>query len=87
MIKISYMDSEQVLIEIQIDGIIQQMRTLSDEAIAILYGDGLLCTEYICDMRGIFGNIFNFVCLLTRARQVTDAWHQEARTVAYVITT
>ena len=44
------MDSEQVLIEIQIDRIIQQMRTLSDEAIAILYDDDLLCSEYIDDL-------------------------------------
>ena len=44
------MDSEQVLIEMQIDRIIQQMRILSDEAIAILYGDGLLCTEYIDEL-------------------------------------
>ena len=44
------MDSEQVLIEIQIDRIIQQMRTLSNEAIAILYDNGLLCTEYIDEL-------------------------------------
>ena len=44
------MDSEQVLVEIQIDRIIQQMRTLSDEAIAILYDDGLLCSEYIDEL-------------------------------------
>ena len=44
------MDSEQVLIEIQIEKIIQQMRTLSDEAIAILYDDDLLCTEYIDEL-------------------------------------
>ena len=44
------MDSEQVFIEIQIDSIIQQMRTLSDEAIAILYDDDLLCTEYIDEL-------------------------------------
>ena len=44
------MDSEQVLIEIQIDRIIQQMRILSDEAIAILYDDGLLCSEYIDEL-------------------------------------
>ena len=44
------MDSEQVLIEMQIDRIIQQMRTLSDEAIVILYDDGLLCTEYIDEL-------------------------------------
>ena len=34
--KIYYMDSEQVPVELQIDKIIQQLRTLSDEAIAIL---------------------------------------------------
>ena len=44
------MDSEQVFIEVQIDRIIEQMRTLSDEAIAILYDDGLLCTEYIDEL-------------------------------------
>ena len=44
------MDSEQVLREIQIDSIIQQMRTLSDEAIAILYDDDLLCIEYIDEL-------------------------------------
>ena len=44
------MDSEQVLIEIQIDRIIQQMRTLSEEAINILYDDDLLCTEYIDEL-------------------------------------
>ena len=41
------MDSEQVLVEMQIDRIIQQMKILSDEAIAILYDDGLLCSAYI----------------------------------------
>ena len=44
------MDSEQVPIEIQIEKIIQQMRTLSDEAIDILYDDDLLCTEYIDEL-------------------------------------
>ena len=41
----------------------------------------------MCDMRGISGNIFRFMCLLMRACQVIDVPHQEARTVAYVIMT
>ena len=41
------MDSKQVPVELQIDSTIQQLRTLSDEAIAILYEDGLLSSEYI----------------------------------------
>ena len=44
------MDSEQVPLELQIDRIIQQLRVLSDEAIAILYEDGLLCSEYIDEL-------------------------------------
>ena len=44
------MDSEQVHIERQVDRIIQRMKILSDEAIAILYDDGLLCTEYIDEL-------------------------------------
>ena len=44
------MDSERVLIEIQIDNIIQQLRTLTDEAIAILYEDGLLSSKYINEL-------------------------------------
>ena len=44
------MDSERVLIEIQINNIIQQLRTLSDEAIAILYEDGLLSSKYINEL-------------------------------------
>ena len=41
------MDSEKVPIEIQINNIIQQLRILSDEAIAILYEDGLVSSKYI----------------------------------------
>ena len=41
------MDSEQVPLELQIDRIIQQLRVLSDEAIAILYEDGLLSSKYM----------------------------------------
>ena len=41
------MDSKQVPVDLQIDSTIQQLRSLSDEAIAILYEDGLLCSEYI----------------------------------------
>ena len=44
------MDSEKVPIEIQIDNIIQQLRILSDEAIAILYEDGLLSSKYIDEL-------------------------------------
>ena len=44
------MDPKQVPVELQIDSTIQQMRTLSDEAIAILYEDGLLCSEYIDEL-------------------------------------
>ena len=44
------MDSKQVPVELQINKIIQQLRTLSDEAIAILYEDGLLCSEYIDEL-------------------------------------
>ena len=42
---------------------------------------------YICDIRGIYGSTFACTRLPTRARQVTDVWHREARTIAYVITT
>ena len=44
------MDSEQILIETQINRIIQQMRSLSDEAIDILYNDDLLYIEYIDEL-------------------------------------
>ena len=44
------MDSERVLIEIQINNIIQQLRTLSDEAIAILYEHSLLSSKYIDEL-------------------------------------
>ena len=44
------MDSKQVPVELQIETIIQQLRSLSDEAIAILYEDGLLCSEYIDEL-------------------------------------
>ena len=44
------MDSERVLIKIQIDNIIQQLRSLTDEAIAILYEDGLLSSKYINEL-------------------------------------
>ena len=44
------MDPKQVPVELQIDRTIQQLRTLSDEAIAILYEDGLLCSEYIDEL-------------------------------------
>ena len=47
LIEIYCIDSEKVPVELQIDNIIQQLRTLSDEAIAILYEDGLLSSEYI----------------------------------------
>ena len=33
-------------------------------------------------MQGIFSSILGCVRLLMRMRPVTDAWHQEARTVA-----
>ena len=44
------MDSEKVPMELQIDRIIQQLRDLSNEAIAILYEDGLLSFEYIDEL-------------------------------------
>ena len=44
------MDPKQVPVELQIDRTIQQLRVLSDEAIAILYEDGLLCSEYIDEL-------------------------------------
>ena len=44
------MDSEQVPLELQIDGIIHQLGVLSDEAIAILYEDGLLSSKYIDEL-------------------------------------
>ena len=59
----------------------------------LFHSDGHLCFLsyrqflYICDIRGIFGNIFKCAHLLMCTHQVTDAWHQEARTVAYVIMT
>ena len=55
------------------------------QVITILdFNKSLIC---ICDMRGIFRNIFRCVHLLMHAHRVTDAWHQEAHMVAYVITT
>ena len=53
------MDSERVLIEIQIDNIIQQVRTLTDEAIAILYEDGLLSSKYINELAFKSTGVFN----------------------------
>ena len=44
------MDPKQIPIELQIDRIIQQLRSLSDEAIAILYENGLLSSEYIDEL-------------------------------------
>ena len=44
------MDSERLFIETQINDIIQQLRTLTDEAIAILYEDGLLSSKYINEL-------------------------------------
>ena len=44
------MDSKQVPVELQIDKTIQQLRVLSDEPIAILYEDCLLCSEYIDEL-------------------------------------
>ena len=44
------MDPKQIPVELQIDNIIQQLKTLSDEAIAILYEDGLLSSEYIDEL-------------------------------------
>ena len=41
----------------------------------------------MCDIWGTFGNNFTCVRLPMRTRQVTDTWHREARTAAYVITT
>ena len=42
----------------------------------------------VCVTYGVFLVIFlKCVHLLMRTHQVTDAWHQEMRTVAYVITT
>ena len=43
--------------------------------------------RYICDMRGIFRNIFKCMNLLMRTRQVTDAPRQGSCTVAYIIMT
>ena len=42
---------------------------------------------YMCDIWGIYGSIFTCARLPTCTCQVTDTWHQEAHTVAYVITT
>ena len=39
------MNLKQIPIELQIDRTIKQLRTLSDEAIAILYEDGLLSSN------------------------------------------
>ena len=44
------MDPKQIPVELQIDNIIQQLKTLSDEAIAILYEDSLLSSEYIDEL-------------------------------------
>ena len=59
------MDSKQIPVELQIDSTIQQLRSLSDEAIAILYEDGLLCSEYIDELafkeyKSIYKRIKNF---------------------------
>ena len=44
------MDSRQVSLELQIETTIQQLRTLSDEVIAILYEGGLLSSKYIDEL-------------------------------------
>lgn len=41
------MNSEQVPLEIQIDRIIHQLKAFSEEAIDILYEDGLLTFNYM----------------------------------------
>ena len=44
------MDSERVFLETQINDIIQQLRNLTDEPIAILYEDDLLSYKYINEL-------------------------------------
>ena len=66
------MDSDKVSIEIQIDNIIQQLRFLSDEAIAILHEDGFLSSKYIDELAFRVQE-----CLIRKSRTLKKMLHHE----------